>query len=278
MTDFATDRELVARAVDGDQDALTEVVRRVQDPVHRLAVRMTGRPADAEDATQEILIRILTRLATFRAEASLLTWAYRIALNHLTGERARPRRELLSFDTYRQDLQDGLAAPPYQGPDSELLATEIRLLCTQALLLCLDLDARAAYVLAEILQLPGEEAAWILGVAPATYRKRAERARRNVRAALSDRCGLLDAKAPCRCGKRINHALAKGRIPAGGPVYVGLPATKSAATDLGRLRDVDELLRSHPAYAAPEARIGAVLALVRSGRYEGLLPEGEEQE
>ncbi|HEX4256609.1 MAG TPA: sigma factor, partial [Streptosporangiaceae bacterium] len=73
------EQALVARAIGGDAAALEEIVHRVQDPVYRLALRMAGRPADAEDAAQEILIRIVTRLASWRGEASLTTWAYRIA-------------------------------------------------------------------------------------------------------------------------------------------------------------------------------------------------------
>lgn len=267
-----TDRELVVRAADGDQDALTEVTRRVQDPVYKLSLRMTGSVADAEDASQEILIRIVTRLATFNGEAALVTWAYRIAMNHLINMHNRPRRELLTFDGYRQDLLDGLAAPAYTGPDGQLFADEIRLLCTQALLQCLDAEGRATYVLGEVIQLSGAEAAWVLGTNPAAYRKRLERVRRQVRDAMSRRCGLLDQAAPCRCGKRINYALEKGRI---GPVYATHPTSdaKQAAVDLSHLRDVGELMRSHPDYAAPQARVDAVLALAGSGRYRGLLPE-----
>src|SRR3954465_9816646 len=94
--------DLVARAVEGEQDALAEVLARVQDPVYRLALRMTGRIADAEDATQEILIRIMTRLSMFRGEASLVTWAYRIAVNHLLNLQRRSA-EKLTFASYRQD-------------------------------------------------------------------------------------------------------------------------------------------------------------------------------
>lgn len=278
----ADDRRLVARAVDGDQDALTEVARRVQDPLYRLALRMTGAPADAEDAVQEILIRILTRLATFQGEAALVTWAYRIALNHLINLRRRPARELLTFDGYRRDLLDGLAAPAPAdpGPEGALLADEVRLLCTQALLQCLDRPGRAAYVLGDVLQLSGEESAWILGISSPAYRKRLERARRQVREALNDRCGLLDRKAPCHCGKRIGYARAKGRIGEDGPVLAVHKTVdaRQTAVDLGRLRDVGELIRSHPNYAAPEARVDAVLALARSGRFEGVLREDDVRE
>ena len=77
----AGEASLVARAVDGDKAALEEVIRLLQDPLYRLALRMVWRPADAEDATQEILIRVVTRLASWRGEAKLLTWAYRIGVN-----------------------------------------------------------------------------------------------------------------------------------------------------------------------------------------------------
>jgi RNA polymerase sigma factor (sigma-70 family) len=114
---------VVARAIGGDAAALEEIVRRVQDPVYRLALRMAGRPPDAEDATQEILIRVITRLASWRAEASLVTWSYRIAVNYLLNLRrtAHERREL-TFDALGEQLADGLATSAYQGPDAELLA------------------------------------------------------------------------------------------------------------------------------------------------------------
>ncbi|TCO55947.1 RNA polymerase sigma factor [Actinocrispum wychmicini] len=273
------DADLVARAVAGNQDALAEVLRRVQDPVYRLALRMTGRPVDAEDAAQEILIRVMTRLASFRGEAALVTWAYRIAVNHLVNLRRHRPQEQLTFDSYRQDLLDGLSAPTYTGPDSDLLAEEIRLLCTQALLRCLDRPGRATYVLGEVLGLSGQEAAWVLEISPSAYRKRLERARSQVRAALRGRCGLLDATAPCRCGKRVNYAIGKGRIGPDVPMLATHPTrgTAQAATDLSHLRNVGELLRAHPAYAAPESRTNAILALIRSGRYQALLPDNSRE-
>lgn len=291
------DADLVARAVDGDQGALADVLRRVQDPLYRLALRMTGRVPDAEDATQEILIRVMTRLASFRGEASLVTWAYRIGVNYLINARRALPQEMLTIDVYRQDLLDGLSAPAYTAPDAELLAEEVRLLCTQALLQCLDRPARAAYIVGDILRLPGEEAAWILQVPAATYRKRLERARRQLRTAVSGRCGLLDPAAPCKCGKRINYAKALGRIGPEGPVLATHPVSPAAssgtvssgtvssgtvspntaafADKLRTLRGVGDLLRAHPSYVAPPARTEALLALIRSGSYQGLLPDDE---
>ena len=74
--------QLVRAAVAGDRDALDRLMGYLRDDVYRLALRTLGHPADAEDAAQEALIQILTALATFRGEASVRTWAFRIAIRH----------------------------------------------------------------------------------------------------------------------------------------------------------------------------------------------------
>ncbi|HEX8945921.1 MAG TPA: sigma factor [Gemmatimonadaceae bacterium] len=79
--------ELAKRAVAGDGGALTAVVEGVQDDVYRLALRMLWHPQDAEDASQEILFKIVTSLATFRGESAFRTWALRVATNHLLNVR-----------------------------------------------------------------------------------------------------------------------------------------------------------------------------------------------
>jgi RNA polymerase sigma factor (sigma-70 family) len=262
---------LVARATSGDADALDQVVRIVQDPLYRLALRMTGLRADAEDAAQEILIRVVTRLASWRGEASLTTWAYRIGVNYLVDLRHRSalERRTLTFAAYREELADGLG-PEYAGPDAELLADEVRLRCTQALLQCLDREERVVFVLGEVFALPGEEAAWILDTTAAAYRKRLERARRRIRTFMRGNCGLVDPANPCRCSRRITSAQAAGRLRPGSPMLATHPtagAVRGARTQMEKLHDVAEVLRSHPDYALPRARSEAVLAVLRSGRY-----------
>lgn len=71
---------VVARAKSGDSSALDALVRALGNDVFRLSLRMTAHPEDAEDATQEILIKIVTRLDSFRGKSSIRTWAYRIAV------------------------------------------------------------------------------------------------------------------------------------------------------------------------------------------------------
>ncbi|MBA4865102.1 RNA polymerase sigma factor [Streptomyces sp. PSKA54] len=270
-----SERELVTRAVDGDKAALEEVVHLLQDPLYRLALRMAWRPADAEDATQEILIRVITRLATWRAEARLLTWAYRIGVNYLLNLRRKTPQEAkqLSLEEFRENLADGLAAADYTGPEAELLAHEVRLSCSQAVLQCLERGERIAFVLGEIFELPSPDAAWILDVTPAAYRKRLERARQRIRAFMGSTCGIVNPKAFCRCARRVETAVARGRVDPRRPVLATHPVSPGgrgvaeAAAQMHRLHDAAAVLRAHPDYAAPRARTDAVLALLQSGRF-----------
>jgi RNA polymerase sigma factor (sigma-70 family) len=205
---------LVDRAVSGDQEALGEIVRELRDPLYRLALRMVWRPADAEDATQEILIQVITRLSSFRGDAKLLTWAYRIGVNYLLNLRRKTPQEAveLSLDEFRDNLADGLADTDYAGPDAELLAHEVRLSCTQAVLQCLERSERIAFVLGDVFELTSTEAAWVLDVSPAAYRKRLERARERLWAFMGSTCGIVTPNGFCRCARRVEKAVAVGRV------------------------------------------------------------------
>jgi RNA polymerase sigma factor (sigma-70 family) len=271
----ADEAELVARAVDGDKAALEKVVRLLQDPLYRLALRMTWRPADAEDATQEILIRVVTRLASWRGEAELLTWAYRIGVNYLLNLRRKTPREAqqLSLDEFRADLADGLADADYRGPEAAVLAEEVRLSCTQSMLQCLERGERVAFVLGDIFELSSADAAWILETSPAAYRKRLERARHRIRAFMESTCGLVNPEAFCRCARRVPKAIATGRVDPRRPSFTVHPVSPSgrgvaeAADQLHRLHDAAAVLRAHPDYAAPQAKVDAIVALLQSGRF-----------
>ena len=77
------DPALVTLAADGDARAVTEIVRALSRPVHAIALRMLLDRSDAEDAAQEALVRVVTRLAQFRGESAFSTWAYRIAVRRI---------------------------------------------------------------------------------------------------------------------------------------------------------------------------------------------------
>src|SRR5438552_6970389 len=83
------DAELVEQAKNGDRAALEKLVLRHQAWIYNIAVRMVFRPQDAEEVTQEVLVKIITKLGTFNGESSFRTWLYRIAANHVLNMKRR---------------------------------------------------------------------------------------------------------------------------------------------------------------------------------------------
>ncbi|MEU7768900.1 RNA polymerase sigma factor [Nocardia sp. NPDC049190] len=274
--DLVADEEkaMVARAIAGDRDAVAHLVRLLQDPLYRLALRMVWRPAEAEDATQEILVRVLGHLHSWRAEAKVLTWAYRIGVHYLLNlKRQTPQEAVqLSLEAYREGLADGLADADYRGPEAALLTTEVRLTCSQAMLQCLVRDERIAFVLGEVFELSSAEAAWILDITPGAYRKRLQRAKKRLGNFLNATCGLVDPTALCRCARRVNTAVALGRVDPRTPTFARHAVsaggrTAAAEQQMIHLHDAASVLRAHPDYAAPRAKLEAIAGLLDSGRF-----------
>jgi RNA polymerase sigma factor (sigma-70 family) len=264
----AVDDRLVRRAADGDGTALEALLRAVQDDLYRLALRMLWHPADAEDATQEILVRVATGLGSFRGEAAFGTWAYRVAVNHLlTARRRRAERAALSFEEFGADLASGLdRAYPAPEVDEALLEEEVKVGCTQAMLLCLDRGHRAAYILGEVFELPSAEAAWVLDLEPAAYRKRLSRARDRIRSFMESHCGLVRAENACRCRRRIGTAIATGRVDPENLLFARPSALRRGVAEMEGLHASAAVLRSHPDTRAPDAMARRVVDLVHGDR------------
>jgi RNA polymerase sigma factor (sigma-70 family) len=268
--------ELAARvraAAAGDADAVRGVVEAVQDQVYRLALRMLGHPADAEDAAQEIVVIVVTHLGSFRGDSAFLTWVWRIAANHLSRVK-RGRREVLAFDVLDERLRSGLGGEPDPAdPEAELLARELRLRCTEAMILCLDRELRIAYLLGDVFELSGADAAAVLDIEPAAYRKRLSRARRQLHDFVRSWCGVYDPANPCRCSRQVACAVERGILDrselsfSAHPVRPARAAVERASDEVTELFRVAQLLR-HPAYQAPDSLIATVRSLLDARRLE----------
>jgi RNA polymerase sigma factor (sigma-70 family) len=262
-------RRLAFAAGEGDSVALERVISSVRDNVYRLALRMLWHPDDAEDATQEALIRIMTRIGSYRGEAAFRTWAYRVAANHILNWReSRVERENLNFRQYGEQLRDGLTDPDASRPDANLLTEEVKLGCTLGMLLCLDRDHRLAYVLSDVFDIPSAEAAFICGVTPAAFRKRASRARAQLREFVGVHCGLVNKSAACRCDRRVTMAIHNGRVQPDHLHFVRDIDPRGVVGEMEKLHDLASLMRNHPDYAAPQAVNEAVRAVIDSGEYK----------
>ena len=106
------DRELVERARQGERVALARLTDQYKDRVFVLINRMLDDPARSEELTFEAFIRAFNNLKTFRGDAKVSSWLYRIALTVALAERAKKRREQVSLSEI-----DYLAADPASQPD-----------------------------------------------------------------------------------------------------------------------------------------------------------------
>ena len=99
--------ELVRRGKNGDRDALERLILRHQAWIYNIAVRMVFQPQDAEEVTQEVLIKVVTRLSTFQGESKFRTWLYRITANHVLNMKRRGgETQPQTYSTYATAIND----------------------------------------------------------------------------------------------------------------------------------------------------------------------------
>ncbi len=215
MSDPLTLEAIAQRAVEGESDALDALVRALQNDIYSLAIRMLWNREDAEDATQEILVRVITRLSQFDGRSQLKTWVYRVAVNYLLDvKKSAVERMHLRFAAFADDLADGLSTEGPADGERSVLTEEVRIGCTLAMLQCLDRPHRLAYTLGEIFECSAPEAAQIMDVTPVVFRKRLQRARQAIARFTRAYCGLVTDAAACQCNRRVPVAMKHGRARA----------------------------------------------------------------
>jgi RNA polymerase sigma factor (sigma-70 family) len=220
MTEEGTLEDLARRAVAGDRSAVERLVRAIQPDVFALALRMLWNREDAHDAAQEILIRVVTRLSSFDFQSRLRTWVYRVAVNYrLDVKKSAVERMNLSFTRLADDLHDGLSDEGPSAHEKSVMIEEVKIGCTLAMLQCLDRPHRLAYILGEVLDLSGPEAAAALGIDATALRKRLERARSGVFEFARSYCGLASDDAACGCNRRVPAAIRLGRVRPDAPAF-----------------------------------------------------------
>lgn len=216
--DKNTNEELQAfieKAIAGDKKSLEHVIAGVQDLVFNLSLRMLGTFPDAEDAAQDILLKVITHLSSFRNESSFATWVFRIAVNHLKSCKKHMFAQVpFSFEFYGNDIEhaDIHNVPDLtQDVEKSILAEELKMSCTNVMLQCLDTESRCIFILGTMFKVDSRIAGDILGMTPEAYRQRLSRIRKKMADFLGQYCGEYGS-GKCKCKDRVNYAIQNHRI------------------------------------------------------------------
>jgi RNA polymerase sigma factor (sigma-70 family) len=208
---------LVDKVLAGDAKALDSLVAIHQSFIYNVAWKMTHGTDDALDITQEVLIKVITKLSTFKRNGAFRTWLYRIVFNEfLQSKRKSKEVDFPSFEVHDQKLN---AVPdPELNPEEELIlkdyTREVKLRCTSAMLICLDREQRLIYLLGDIFKIDHNLGAEIFEISNQNFRVKLSRARKELHNYMEYRCGLINKSNPCRCSKKAKSALKMGALNA----------------------------------------------------------------
>ncbi len=266
---------LVGKATAGDKKALETLVTDAQDIVFNLSLRMLGTFADAEDATQDILLKMITHLSSFRGDSSFTTWVFRIAVNHLKNcKKHMFARYPLRFEYYGDDIENGKIqdVPDLtQNVERDILAEELKMSCTNVMLQCLDKESRCIFILGTMFKIDSRVAGDILEMTPEAYRQRLSRIRKKMADFLGQYCGEYGS-GRCKCKDRMNYAIQNHRI---NPLRLDyMTATEIPMETICAVKDameeIDDLSQDFSfckPYQSPERMKHLIMELLNSAQF-----------
>jgi RNA polymerase sigma-70 factor (ECF subfamily) len=173
------DRGLVEAAQAGDRWALEELVRRTHRGVYTCALRLVGNPDDAADVTQDVYLRVVRKLSSFRHEASFTTWLNRVTTNvAMSALKRRTRRIAVEGAVVPPDTRDP-APDPAERVETVALARRLERLVAE-----LPEGQRQVLVLRDVYGQSTDEVADAMGLTPGAVKVRLFRARERLKAEL----------------------------------------------------------------------------------------------
>ncbi len=209
------DVDLIFAAREGSKLAFGNLIKKHQHYIYNVALKFVLSPFDAEDITQEVLIKVITNLADFKGESHFRTWLYRITFNHFMRLKKNNLENFITtFDNYGAELD--------KMQDEELTAIEkielqaqiedAKLGCMSGMLLCLDREQRLVYILGELYNIDHKLGAEILDISKDNFRQKLSRARRDLYNFMHLKCGLVNTANPCRCDRKTKAFIKAGWV------------------------------------------------------------------
>ncbi len=210
-----TQNDLIKASLEGDKVALEQLTRRHQAWIFNIAYRMVPDISEAEDITQEILIKMITRLSSFDCEkAAFRTWLYRITANHVINMKKRKKEinvinieNSKEFINYINEIPDQKLS---SRSDYLSLLKEAEAECINGLLQCLDRKQRLVFILGNIFNVSSALGSDIMEISEANFRQILSRSRKKIFNFLNENCGLIDSKNSCRCSLFLQSKVVNG--------------------------------------------------------------------
>lgn len=246
----ADDQVLIARSLAGERTALEALVGRHRDYIYNIALRLFLDKAEAEDAAQEVLIKVVTQLHRFQGRSAFRTWLYRITVNHFL--RIRKQQTERRYAEASAALTGTWDEPV--SPFSDETVEDVRILCTTGMLMCLDRSQRLLFIIGDVFGASHTLGAALFGISPGNYRVRLARARADLRQYVLGRCGLVNPDNPCRCPKKTLALVRMGLVDPQRQVYYEAHArrveevvARDALPSAREIREETEtLFQTHP--------------------------------
>ncbi len=198
-------QNLVKQAINGNKESLSEIISFHQPFIYNVAWKMCHNPIDAQDLTQEVLIKVITKLGQFNFKSKFRTWLYRIVVNEfLQSKRRKSEAQFSDFDDYGERLDQ--VPNPELSIEEEIsyqeLSKEMQVQCMSGMIMCLNREQRLIFILGASFGIDHTLGADIFGISPQNFRIKLHRARKDLFNYMNNKCGLVNKENPCRCPKK----------------------------------------------------------------------------
>lgn len=211
-----TDEVLIKQALEGDKTALENLIKRYQDWIYNMALTFVGNRDEAADITQEVLIKVFTKLSTFKGKSTFKTWLYRIIKNHfLNMKRGQHEATPITFEQFGQGLDllpdDSLSNYTFEV-ENKLLVKEAKISCMKGMLLCLTREQRLIYIIGELFEFTDSIGSEIMEISKDNFRTKLHRTKKQLYNFMNQKCGLINKSNPCRCARKTSGFIKMGYV------------------------------------------------------------------
>ncbi|AUP79045.1 RNA polymerase sigma factor [Flavivirga eckloniae] len=270
-----SDATLIEESLAGNKKALENLIKKHQDWIYNIALTFVGDKDESADLTQEVLIKIVTKLESFKQKSHFKTWVYRIIKNHfLNMKRGKYETDSQTFRQFGQGLDqlpnESLSDYSYDVED-KYLVKEAKISCMKGMLLCLDREQRMIYIIGELFEFTDAIGSEIMEISKENFRVKLHRAKKQLYNFMDNKCGLVNKSNPCRCARKTVGFIKMGFVDP-----INLHFQKNIISDInkvidkkishyedGVLSEYQKLYQEHPFLQSPD-KLESIRSLLSS--------------